>query len=285
MNESSIVIIGLPGSGKTTFLAALWHLVTAREVATVLRFANLRVGDAAHLNAIAARWRDAMEQDRTGLTGTRIVSMNLAAEDGDLVQISFPDVPGEAYRRIWEDGECSPQIAELLQAKGVLLFIHADSIRAPSWVVDEAEFARKLGLEVTAENTVPWHPRLAPTQVQLVGLLQSLQSGPLANGQRRLAILFSAWDKVEAEALEPLPFLNAKLPLLAQYIRQNPTWLTSVYGISAQGGEYDSADVESLPKDEAEELRNLDEPSARIKLIGPRATSHDLTEPLAWLRG
>ncbi len=53
MPERSVVIIGLPASGKTTFLAALWHLVTARDVDTVLRFGTLRVGDAAHLNAIA----------------------------------------------------------------------------------------------------------------------------------------------------------------------------------------------------------------------------------------
>ena len=37
MAERSIVIIGLPESGKTTFLAALWHLITERDVDTVLR--------------------------------------------------------------------------------------------------------------------------------------------------------------------------------------------------------------------------------------------------------
>ncbi|MGP1667590.1 MAG: TRAFAC clade GTPase domain-containing protein, partial [Rhodanobacter sp.] len=59
MNERSIVIIGFPESGKTTFLAALWHLITERDVATELRFHTLRSGEASHLNAIAARWRDA----------------------------------------------------------------------------------------------------------------------------------------------------------------------------------------------------------------------------------
>ncbi|TCQ14081.1 TRAFAC clade GTPase domain-containing protein [Rhizobium sp. PP-CC-3G-465] len=285
MSERSVVIIGLPESGKTTFLAALWHLVTAREVATRLRFANLRVGDAAHLNAIAARWRDAVEQDRTGLTGTRLVSMNLTDDVGQQVQISFPDVPGEAYRRMWEDRECSPEIADLLQANGVLLFIHADNIRAPSWVVDEVDLARKLGLDVTAENTVSWHPRLAPTQVQLVGLLQSLHAPPLDVGQRRLAVLFSAWDKVEVEGQDPTSFLNEKLPLLAQYLRQNSKWLTRVYGISAQGGDYDSVEAGAPPRDEAEELRRLDDASTRIKLLGPIPATHDLTEPLVWLRG
>ena len=33
MSKRTIVIIGLPESGKTTYLAALWHLITARDVA------------------------------------------------------------------------------------------------------------------------------------------------------------------------------------------------------------------------------------------------------------
>ena len=45
MNQRSVVIIGLPASGKTTFLAALWHLVTAREVPTVMQFRTLNAGN------------------------------------------------------------------------------------------------------------------------------------------------------------------------------------------------------------------------------------------------
>lgn len=73
MRRESIVIIGLPSSGKTTFLAALWHVVTAQaEAPTRLRFHTLRDGDATHLNQIAARWRDAVVQDRTAVGGSRV---------------------------------------------------------------------------------------------------------------------------------------------------------------------------------------------------------------------
>lgn len=87
MTERSVVIIGLPASGKTTFLAALWHLVTARDVETVLRFGSLRVGAAAHLNEIAARWREAKVQDRTAMTGNRVVSMSLVDAVGEAVRV------------------------------------------------------------------------------------------------------------------------------------------------------------------------------------------------------
>jgi predicted ATPase len=74
-SEKSFVICGLPGSGKTTFLAALWHLVSSREIETKLKFGSLRSGDMTHLNEIAARWRSAKVQDRTKVGPAQLVSM------------------------------------------------------------------------------------------------------------------------------------------------------------------------------------------------------------------
>jgi len=284
MTKQSVVIIGLPESGKTTFLGALWHLVTAREIETTLRFHNLRSGDVAHLNAIAARWRDARVQERTAVGGNKLVSMNLLDPAGVAVRVTFPDVAGEAYRRMWEERACDWDVVNVLRAGGVLLFIHADTIRPPQWVIDETELSRKLGLSVSQGEEVPWHPRLAPTQVQVVGLLQLLREPPLDVGPRRLAIMLSAWDKVADEGLGPEAFLNAKLPLLGQYLRRTADrWDWRVYGLSAQGGEYDSTKKDVPSNSEAEALRNLDQPSARIRLLHDDSETRDLTEPLAWL--
>lgn len=283
--EHSVVIIGLPESGKTTFLAALWHVITAREFETALRFGSLKNGDVSYLNSIAKRWRDAKVQDRTAMSGHRLVSMNLIDSTGLSIRVTFPDMPGEAYRRMWEERDCEPEVAEVLRARGVLLFIHADSVRAPAWVVDETSLSRSLGLDIPDDDEVTdWHPRLAPTQVQLVDLLQMLPSNVGARESRRLAVMLSAWDKVAAEQLTPMAFLSEKLPLLAQHLRSNPgTWDYRVYGLSAQGGDYDRATDGAPATGEAEALRNLDRASSRIQLITPTTSTRDLTEPLAWL--
>lgn len=285
MSEQSIVIIGLPESGKTTFLAALWHLITERDVDTALCFHNLRKGETTHLNEIAARWRDAKVQDRTAVGGSRLVSMNLLdAVNKNPVRVTFPDVPGEAYRRMWEDRDCEPEIAEILKAGGVLLFVHADTIRSPKWVVDEVALSKAVGLDVPEGDEVPWHPRLAPTQVQLVDLLQLLCAPPLNIGPRRLAIMLSAWDKASGEGLSPQAYLEEKLPLLAQYLCcRADGWVWRTYGLSAQGGDYDPAEPGVERKPEAETLRSLDRPSTRIQLLVGDIETHDLTEPLAWL--
>jgi GTPase SAR1 family protein len=284
MAEGSVVIVGLPSSGKTTFLAALWHLITERDIETKLRFGDLLAGNTAHLNAIATRWRDAKVQERTAVTGSRVVSMNLINGAGQTVRVAFPDLPGEVFQQMWEDRDCELGVAQMLQSGSVLLFVHSDTIRAPGWVVDEVAQSKAMGIEVPKGKAVPWHPRLAPTQVQLVELLQLLRRPPLNIGPRRLAIMLSAWDTARAEGMTPTAYLDAKLPLLAQYLRRGADgWTWRVYGLSAQGGEYDPIEENAKKVPEAEELRNLDNASERIVLIGPEAETHDVTEPLEWL--
>ncbi len=287
MMEKTIVILGLPGSGKTTFLAALWHLVTARDIDTALRFGSLRSGDVSHLNALTERWRRAKRQARTPVGSDRLVSMSLLDAAGAAVLLTFPDLSGEYCRRMWEERDCQTALADILAAGGgVLLFIHADEIVAPSWVVDEADLSQRLGLPVAEGQEVSWHPRLAPTQVQLVDVLQLLREPPLDRGPRRVAILLSAWDKAAGEMLAPAAFMREKLPLLHQYLEQNAdAWTSRVYGLSAQGGEYEDDAEGAPPIQEAEVLRRMDQPSLRVRLVDGAQETHDLTEPIAWLLG
>ena len=285
MSEQSVVIIGLPESGKTTYLAALWHVVTARDVPTKLRFGNLLAGTAKHLNEIAARWRNAEKQERTLMLGSRVVSMNLKSADDSVVKVTFPDVPGEEYRRMWEDRDANPDVIAILRAGGVLLFMNADDIHGPNWIADENAMYAKWGLAPIAPGEpVPWHPRAAPTQVQLVDMLQLLRSPPIDIGPRKLAIMLSVWDKVSEEGRTPAAFLAEKMPLLDQYLRHNAdAWTYVTYGISAQGGDYDDVDPEKEKTLEAEALRQYDKASTRVDVVMGDVHSHDLTEPLAWL--
>ena len=286
MAEKSIVIVGLPASGKTTFLAALWHLVTAREVPTALRFERLGNGDVGHLRTIASRWRDARVQDRTTIGRNVLVSMNLIDSVGTSVRVTFPDVAGEAYKRMWETRSCEPGLAQHLGADAVLLFIHSDTIESPTWVVDEMTLSRTLGVSVDDSRAIPWSPSHAPTQVQLVDLLQLLHQPPLSVGPRRLAIMLSAWDKARDERRNPVAYLEERLPLLFQYLHCHAAvWTLRVYGLSAQGGEYDVLGSDADANPEANELRTLDRPSERILLLDGDVSGHDLTAPLAWLIG
>lgn len=283
MTAHDIVVLGLPGSGKTTFLAALWHLLTSNEVDTELRLVTLKAGEAVHLNEIAALWRKAKVQERTLHAGDRTVTMSLQAGTSLDFQLSFPDLAGESFHQMWEARECSSEVAASLRSNGVLLFIHADKINAPGWIVDDADDVEATGLPVEAGTPVPWAARLAPTQVKLVDILQLLQSAPLDTGPRSLAIILSAWDKAAGAGLQPEEYLTAHLPLLQQYLQHglDKAWKVKVFGVSAQGGTYDE---DGKPvKDEAQRIREMDVPSERISVVSADRLSHDLTKPLQWV--
>ena len=74
-------ILGLPRSGKTTFLAALWHVIDAGEVATKLVLDKL-VGDHVYLND-RSRWRRCEEVPRTSMAAeTKVAIMSTRQSAG-----------------------------------------------------------------------------------------------------------------------------------------------------------------------------------------------------------
>ncbi len=285
MSLNNIVMAGLPKSGKTTFLAALWHLVHADEVHTALRFHSLKKGDYSHLNTIAKRWRDAEPQIRTDLRLPKFVQMNLVDSTGHEIELSFPDLSGEAYRIMWEMRKCTSDVNSTLQEGGsLLLFVHANRIKRPLWITEERQQMETLGLEVADEGRqeLSWQPSISPTQVTLVDIIQLMQGAPLDYTPAKIAIGLSAWDTVAEEGRRPDEFLRTELPLLSQYLLSffGPDRFR-VYGVSAQGDEIEEMTAPLRPK--AAALRAKDVPSERIIMVDQHGNrSNDLTEFLAW---
>ena len=287
MTNRSIVISGLPDSGKTTFLAALWHLVTSRIDKTMMRFESLRHGDATYLNTIATRWRSGKSQNHTILAGDQLVSMNLFDSTEIPMHLNFPDIAGESFRDIWENRECTPSLSKILgDGEGMLFFINSDRIQPHLLTVDVADQTRALGTEIPPGQEVKWHPKFATTQVKLVDMLQLFRAPPINIGLRRIAIILSLWDKVAVEGRSPEDFLTEKLPLLSQYLHSGADgWIWRVYGVSAQGGDYEKENETPTPGLRAaiDTLIAFDVPSKRISVVSGSTVSHDLTEPIAWL--
>lgn len=294
----SISIIGLPGSGKTTFLAALWELVNERRVPKVLRFHSIGDNDQSYLRKIVKVWRSAKEQARTRLTGLKAVKMNLHDDAGNVVQVTMPDAPGEDFRTMWEDRELGRVLGENLATGNIMLLLNGNKVKAPAWITERVAQRRTTGAAKVEMPPKEWDPSMAPTQVQLVDLLQQISHAPVGTANRKIVVMISAWDKVEGEGLSPNAFLRQKLPLLAQYLEAGrDAWTSRVYGVSAQGGEYDR-NVENdeqtddgvnskknKPKGgrDADRLREVDIPADRIRLVIDERQSNDLTEPLQWL--
>jgi len=302
--EAKFLIMGLPASGKTTFLAALWHVVESDEIDCRLHLHRYE-GDLAYLNQIAEAWRTFEKVPRTSQVGDIDVKLHLVdRETGVKAAAFFPDLAGETFDVQVEDRRCRPEfVDDVGHGEGILFFISADvrgdtlsvvelNAMMPPLAADDvggtgapataplAHSAEGLSGRETADiappDAIEWEPKLVPAQVRVVQLLSDLQRAPFTPRHRRLAVMISAWDLTRGSGLGPDEWLATKMPLVDQFLRTNgQSFEHRVYGVSAQGVRLDDAAAVG----EAAMLT----PSRRIEIVGPDGTGHDLTSPLVWL--
>jgi hypothetical protein len=225
---------------------------------------------------------------RTSFTADHLPLMHLEdVENGRRSDLVFPDLSGEHFERQWTKRHCLDTYIELVRsAGGALVFIHPDEVKEPLRLDARDALEEALANNVAndtigvipddgAESTIPFNPILAPTATQLVDILQTLETLSRANGPVPLAIIVSAWDRVEALDLSPSDWFAQRLPLLSQYVQANAERFPfRVYGVSAQGGDLNS---------DRERLESVLNPNRRIRVVQEGAPSHDITEPIRWL--
>jgi hypothetical protein len=289
-DEHKILVVGLPQTGKTTFLAALWDVVSTGEVADSLRLVTVS-GEKQHLNELRDRWADCHEVIRTRIPNERQVSMTLhEGRTNKTCEVFFSDMSGESFEKQWTERVWTLAYRDLVHdTVGVLLFVHPASLKEARLIRDAQPLMKHLvrggpaGGKASApegEKTVPPEPHYAATQVQLVELLQFIRRGkPAGVGGLRIAVIVSAWDlvlKVERRRT-PETWLAERMPLLDQYLRAHSDATPfRVYGVSAQGGDLAT---------ETDRLRNHHRASERIIVQRGQQRSHDITAPVQWAMG
>jgi hypothetical protein len=271
-------MVGLPGTGKTTFLAALWHVAKTHEVPGSLRLER-RDGDQEYLNRIADQWSKCAALERTPGEGEMEVTILLRDPDSNHVaRLCIPDMSGELFASHWETRCCTTAFADHLQeVGGYLFFLHPEKLVESLWIADANAIADEWvgdddeGDQESEESSGSvWEPRTAPTQVQMVELLQFMSA--LSGRQLRLVLVVSAWDLVTYQ-ITPAKWVETRLPLLWQFIAANPDlYFVTFTGVSAQGGVRSDAT-----------LLDHETASNRIKVHTNDGQEHDITRPVRWL--
>lgn len=289
--NASFVIMGLPASGKTTFLAALWHLVESEETDCRLVMDHYR-GDFTYLNKIADAWRNFQKVPRTSQTGDTDVTIYLRDRVTDARGTAlFPDLAGEIFDLQVEERRCRPEFIEQADAEdGILFFINADVKEDGLSIIDlNARLPKEAmvtvltggspqdGGDVSPPLLAPeWEPKFLPAQVRVVQLLSDFLRPPFTYRTRKLALLISAWDLVRDQGHTPEQWLARNMPLVDQFLRTNSMSFThQVYGVSAQGVRLD----DDVAVDDATKIA----PSRRVQIVRHDGDGHDLTAPLVWL--
>lgn len=277
MTNIQHTIIGLPSSGKTTFLAALWHQLNSEEVDTELALDKL-LGDHTHLNSVVGAWMRCEKVPRTSTAAEETVAIHLRERTTNRrTTVLFPDLSGETFTRQVAMRTCSPSYVHGFDGDGgILLFVTADRIQDDLTILDLAPMLE--GDPSSSEPATELQDFLAdqiPGQVRLVELLQFLEHPPFRRTPRRIALIVSAWDLVAPPELTPEEWLERSLPLLHQFLKSNrSSFDVRFYGVSAQGGQLEGEERERLL---------AETPGERVLCLGPEIRPHDLTGPIAWL--
>src|SRR5947207_2945044 len=114
-SSSRFVLIGLPETGKTSFLAALWYLMQHSQVAHRLTVKSMH-GDSRHLNHISSLWASFEPVPRTSTDAEKIVTMVLFdSETGRTITVTFPDLSGESFNSQWVERHFSASYDKFLR--------------------------------------------------------------------------------------------------------------------------------------------------------------------------
>lgn len=283
------MFLGLPATGKSTFLAALWHVIESNRDGLGCSLALEELDDdCQYVNSLSKEWRECEDVARTRPENEQTARVVVREKSsGRRVALRFPDLSGETFRDQWEKRFWTPEYVELLSAvSGLLLFVHPKAIRRGSRLVecddpdgeslpDVVERGRTPN--GASEGAVKWSPKYTPTAVQLVELLQFATRKLRGPAPCPVAVIVSAWDLARVDGVPPEQWFADRLPLLSQYLRANPELFVSrVFGISALG---DDLTISG----KAAELAAMVRPSERIIVVAPGEDANDITAPIRWI--
>ncbi|MEJ7558211.1 MAG: hypothetical protein WKF66_07870 [Pedobacter sp.] len=312
MPGKNISIIGLPASGKTTYIAALWALMLNNSPHCSLRLHSLKSGNQQYLNKISEAWLSFSEIGRTFLAkDVGEVVMNLQYKDSQEVAVlNIPDFFGELFDAHFKDREWTEDYFHLMKTSHqLILFVdpyHENNIART--IMDERQILEQYGdLEDVMEESAKQKQRgkeenkesgkvdtkesksplanakiyqhiNSSNQVKLVEILQYLLFSLSRAEPSKVAIVVSKWDKVMENFPNKRPdeVVKSNLPLLYQFLYCNTSDLIfKFFGVSAQGVDYDNTD-------------GLDEfvkmlPEDRVNIFDGANYSKDIATPITWL--
>lgn len=279
MTSQHHIILGYPESGKTTYLAALWHVIDAGLAGTSLVLEKTS-GDAEYLNKIVEAWLRCEEVPRTYISNEEKVALHVRDTKTQATMVlTLPDFSGETFQEIFADRQCAEEfVNNTNDAGGILFFINADRADDMTSVLDHVfddDDNDRSGDGAVTEELKDFDPRKAPEQTRIVELLQLLQIRPFVRRHRKLVIVISAWDVVQDDEVTPAEWIAREMPLLDQFLLNGPELYDVRFcGISAQGGMLTNASRASL-------LEKM--PAERVICHWLGEYSPDITQPLRWL--
>lgn len=288
MENRTCFMIGMPSSGKTTYLVSLTSMLMLGEIETLLTLKNCDIPEG--MENIQDEIRDFNKFQPVGRTLRAAggwIELPLTDKRGDKVWLRIPDLSGEIFLDLVCERRLKKDIAAHLRGADVLLFfLNLNTITHDKLIPVNGETAIGI-IEKGYKDSVLESAKALPretgmqkerqvTQSDLVELLQCVHY--LANKRIKVKLIISAWDSIEKQFKPgfktPEKCIEQSLPLLSQFLSSNPDRIDSeIWGVSAQG--FDFTNPEELEKCLMDDIGN------HARVITPEGQeTHDLTRLL-----
>lgn len=225
IHRCSQLLVGLPDTGKSTFLAALYHQVESGDVNGSLVLEELG-SDIGYLNRIREDWLKCVKISRATSAKSEKGTMLLRDPNTSLLsEVTIPDLLGEVFDHQFEERRWTHEFEDLVvSCDGLVVFIHPDKV-SPVRSIMDANVVLEKGQEedVTSDSLVPWTAKGVATQIKMVDILQFILDGMPEDRVVPAAIVISAWDRVlslfnKLQNVTPKDWLKKNLPLLNQFL-------------------------------------------------------------------
>lgn len=304
MNKKKVFMIGMPSSGKTTYLASLCRLLLYGEQKTEWKLDIKDVPEG--FDQIREFIKNLNSYKIVGRTQEVYdIGLNLYNKNQEWMQFVVPDSSGEIFRDLVYDRRIASNIMDqIVESELLLFFINVNTMISEERIrLGEKSAIQHLNEEQgdkviqSAEDKVEEHAgdkeneqiqskeqvknkeeeqKKYNNQSALVELLQNIIY--LVPHSLNIRFVISAWDLVEKEfkqdKVTPEEYIKRKLPLLYQYLVFNTKLIDyEVWGVSAQGGDFDDED----------DLKKLQSNNGKdyVYVVDSKAdTSKDLTKLL-----
>lgn len=256
-------IIGLPESGKTTFLGALAYTLNSCTTVDTM-YALDKIENMDYMRELSETWSKCEKMSRTMVGNYERCTIFLKDRDDNKIELVLPDQSGEEFKNIIRNRTMSDKMyKDILDCDDILMFINPNVISSDIMITEISDKYRN-GEELQYNGDI----NEIHEQAQYVMLLQDIRS--VKRRKTKLKVIISAWDAYEEKVI-PEELLKRRLPLVWQFLFTNHMDFECEYwGISAQGGDV----TDSLKK---EELLEYEDAVERIIVVQGDKHAHDLT--------
>ena len=278
MSITKCMIAGLPGSGKSTYIGALWYCLMHPEKIEGIKMVADKMNladDLTVLNRLSDAYKDVKLIDRNYSYQNETVQINLKVADSDTrLQVEIPDFLGENFRDLVELKE-SELVSEWLKDTDTLVYFMNE--------VTPPEFEDDHGPE-DDENPMPAKevPQFSIKTISAVAMnIMVLKCLLNKKSFKKVVIVLSWWDQKTNNGTtknNPQEYLKDNSPALFNFIQYHiPNF--EIIGLSAQGPEYPTKDQENYESTKKDIKAKTREGKRSFVEIGDEIV-HDLSLPL-----